>query len=121
MSEARKVFFSEEKKQKTFISQPLPISRPWPASLRSTRIKSLLLLFFRKEGLHFPFTLVLSALFVALLLVATIAPALLTSVDPLATDPLHASPLRRPRIGSAPTSTGAMSGPGWCAPSGRRC
>jgi hypothetical protein len=45
------VFFSEEKNQKTFISPPLPRSRPWPVRLRQRRDKSLLLLFFRKEDL----------------------------------------------------------------------
>jgi hypothetical protein len=47
------MFFSEEKNQKTFIFQPLPRSRPWPASFRRARHKSLLLLFFRKEELSF--------------------------------------------------------------------
>ncbi len=46
-----KMFFSEEKNQKTFTSPPLPRSRPWPGSFRGRRNKSLLLLFFRKEGL----------------------------------------------------------------------
>jgi hypothetical protein len=32
--QGRKVFFSEEKKQKTFISPLLPRSRPWPDSMR---------------------------------------------------------------------------------------
>jgi hypothetical protein len=45
------MFFSEEKNQKTFISPPLPRGKPWPACIRSTRPKSLLLLFFRKEDL----------------------------------------------------------------------
>jgi hypothetical protein len=44
-----RMFFSEEKNQKTFISPPLPRSRPWPGYCRSARNKSLLLLFFRKE------------------------------------------------------------------------
>ncbi len=43
------MFFSEEKNQKTFISLPLPGSRPWPGSIRWRRNRSLLLLFFRKE------------------------------------------------------------------------
>jgi hypothetical protein len=47
------MFFSEEKNQKTFISPPLPRSRPWPASFRWRRTKSLLLFFFRKEVLAF--------------------------------------------------------------------
>jgi hypothetical protein len=46
-----RVFFSEEKKQKTFASPPLPRSRPWPATCRGRMNKSLLLLFFRKEDL----------------------------------------------------------------------
>jgi hypothetical protein len=44
-----KFFFSEEKKQKTFTSPPLPRSRPWPVGFRSAQNKSLLVLFFRKE------------------------------------------------------------------------
>jgi hypothetical protein len=53
--EGRKVFFSEEKKQKTFNSPPLPAYRPWPDRLRQRRIKSLLVLFFRKEQSCLPF------------------------------------------------------------------
>jgi hypothetical protein len=49
------MFFSEEKNQKTFISSPLPRSRPWPGCLRRRRDKSLLLLFFRKEDLSLAF------------------------------------------------------------------
>jgi hypothetical protein len=36
-----KVFFSEEKKPKTFISGGLPTRRPWPGYSHSSRIKSL--------------------------------------------------------------------------------
>jgi hypothetical protein len=50
----RKVFFSEEKKQKTFISPWLPTRRPWPATLQLQGHKSLLVLFFRKEHLTSP-------------------------------------------------------------------
>jgi hypothetical protein len=39
----RKVFFSEEKKQKTFTL------RPWPESWVASRRKSFLVLFFKKE------------------------------------------------------------------------
>jgi hypothetical protein len=46
-----RMFFSEEKNQKTFNSPALPRSRPWPVGLRWRRCKSLLLLFFRKEDL----------------------------------------------------------------------
>jgi hypothetical protein len=49
----RKVFFSEEKNQKTFVPPLVPISRPWPGCCRSDRNKSLLLLFFRKEESFF--------------------------------------------------------------------
>jgi hypothetical protein len=48
MSEER-VFFSEEKKQKTFISPQLPIGRPCPGYRRRRRNKSFLVLFFKKE------------------------------------------------------------------------
>jgi hypothetical protein len=41
--------FSEEKKQKTFISPQLPIGRPRPGYIRERSNKSLLVLFFRKE------------------------------------------------------------------------
>jgi hypothetical protein len=44
-----RVFFSEEKKQKTFVSPQLQLGRPWPGSCRRRRDKSLLVLFFRKE------------------------------------------------------------------------
>jgi hypothetical protein len=47
------MFFSEEKNQKTFTSPLAARSRPWPGSLRWLRNKSLLLLFFRKEGLTY--------------------------------------------------------------------
>jgi hypothetical protein len=46
-----RIFFSEEKKQKTFMSSQLPIEWPWRASRRERRNKSLLVLFFRKEQL----------------------------------------------------------------------
>jgi hypothetical protein len=46
----RKQFFSEEKNQKTFVSQQVPRSRPLLKPCRGRRNKSLLLLFFRKEG-----------------------------------------------------------------------
>jgi hypothetical protein len=49
MARERRVFFSEEKKQKTFMSSLLTLGRPWPASYRKRRNKSLLVLFFRKE------------------------------------------------------------------------
>jgi uncharacterized membrane protein YtjA (UPF0391 family) len=45
------MFFSEEKNQKTFNSALAPLIRPWPATLKRRRHKSLLLLFFRKEEL----------------------------------------------------------------------
>jgi hypothetical protein len=48
-----RVFFSEEKKQKTFISPQLPIGRPWPGTILGRRNKSLLVLFFRKEHSSF--------------------------------------------------------------------
>jgi hypothetical protein len=44
-----RVFFSEEKNQKTFISQQVQPLRPWPGFVRWRRVKSLLVLFFRKE------------------------------------------------------------------------
>jgi hypothetical protein len=44
-----KVFFSEEKKQKTFISAPAARSRPWPRTWEWRKNESLLVLFFRKE------------------------------------------------------------------------
>jgi hypothetical protein len=50
-----KVFFSGEKKQKTFVFAQLAVGWPWPGIRRSTRTKSLLVLFFRKE--HLPFVL----------------------------------------------------------------
>jgi hypothetical protein len=49
--EGSKFFFSEEKKQKTFTFPLVARSRPWPGSFRRRQNKSLLLLFFRKEGL----------------------------------------------------------------------
>jgi hypothetical protein len=48
---SRKLFFSEEKNQKTFTPAPAARSRPWPRSWKLRRTKSLLLLFFTKEGL----------------------------------------------------------------------
>jgi hypothetical protein len=48
-----KVFFSEEKKQKTFIFPPLPRSRPWPGSSRSAEAKQSFGSFFRKEQSFF--------------------------------------------------------------------
>jgi hypothetical protein len=47
----RKPFFSEEKKQKTFIFQRVPRMRPWPDTWVQSRNKNLLVLFFRKEHL----------------------------------------------------------------------
>jgi hypothetical protein len=47
------MFFSEEKNQKTFIPGLHEYSRPWPQSWEGRKNKSLLLLFFRKEGLFF--------------------------------------------------------------------
>jgi hypothetical protein len=44
-----RLFFSEEKNQKTFTSAPAYRSRPWPERWVLRRIKSLLVLFFRKE------------------------------------------------------------------------
>jgi hypothetical protein len=49
----RKMFFSEEKNQKTFVSQQAEAYRPWPGSVRQRRRKSLLVLFFRKEHLAY--------------------------------------------------------------------
>jgi hypothetical protein len=40
-SDKERMFFSEEKNQKTFTSPPLPRSRPWPARCRSAGNKSL--------------------------------------------------------------------------------
>jgi hypothetical protein len=45
------MFFSEEKNQKTFIPAPVERSGPWPPKVKLLRNKSLLLLFFRKDGL----------------------------------------------------------------------
>jgi hypothetical protein len=45
------MFFSEEKNQKTFESALAQPGRPWPATWKRRRHKSLLLLFFRKEDL----------------------------------------------------------------------
>jgi hypothetical protein len=53
MTKEGRFFFSEEKKQKTFISQQLSIGGPRPGSCRERRNKSLLVLFFRKELLFF--------------------------------------------------------------------
>jgi hypothetical protein len=47
------MFFSEEKNQKTFIPAPAESSGPRPSGVKLRRIKSLLLLFFRKEDLAF--------------------------------------------------------------------
>jgi hypothetical protein len=44
-----KMFFSEEKNQKTFVSARAARSRPWPERGKSAGDKSLLVLFFRKE------------------------------------------------------------------------
>jgi len=46
-----RLFFSEEKNQKTFISALYPPLRPSPGSMDLRNRKSLLLLFFRKEDL----------------------------------------------------------------------
>jgi hypothetical protein len=46
----RKQFFSEEKNQKTFIPAPAEIYVSWPPYGKLLKDKSLLLLFFRKEG-----------------------------------------------------------------------
>jgi hypothetical protein len=48
-----RMFFSEEKNQKTFMPQPVDRSGTWPAEGKLRRIKSLLLLFFRKEDSSF--------------------------------------------------------------------
>jgi len=48
-----KMFFSEEKNQKTFIPGLHPSGRLNPATWSLRRIKSLLLLFFRKEELAY--------------------------------------------------------------------
>jgi hypothetical protein len=59
-SEEERLFFSEEKNQKTFDSPPADVYRPWPDRLNLLRDKSLLLPpgglppFFRKEGLSLP-------------------------------------------------------------------
>jgi hypothetical protein len=52
------MFFSDEKNQKTFVSPAAPGYGIWPDGGACTENKSLLLLFFRKEGLapvHFSF------------------------------------------------------------------
>jgi hypothetical protein len=49
------MFFSEEKNQKTFTSPLVQPIRPLPVSVRLRRMKSLLVLFFRKE--HPSFTI----------------------------------------------------------------
>jgi hypothetical protein len=46
-----KVFFSEEKNQKTFASPQLAVCQPCPKTRSCFKNKSLLLLFFRKEDL----------------------------------------------------------------------
>jgi len=49
------MFFFEKKNQKTFIPAHADTSGPLPRSWELRKNKSLLLLFFRKEGvLHFP-------------------------------------------------------------------
>jgi hypothetical protein len=58
MKQERKHFFSEEKKQKTFIPAPAERCRPTPEALeprswKLRRSKSLLVLFFRKEHSSF--------------------------------------------------------------------
>jgi hypothetical protein len=50
-TELKKSFFSEEKKQKTFVPPQLPTGSPWHGSIGKRRNKSLLVLFFRKEHL----------------------------------------------------------------------
>jgi hypothetical protein len=47
------ITFSEEKNKTRLISPPLPAIRPWPVSVRPRKIKSLLVLFFRKEHASF--------------------------------------------------------------------
>jgi hypothetical protein len=59
--ERKNVLFLKKRNKKNFISPQLPRSRPWLGSFRTTRHKSLLLLFFRKEvlsslALLFPLT-----------------------------------------------------------------
>jgi hypothetical protein len=49
-----RMFFSEEKNQKTFISGGVPTLRPNPGSIRWRKDKSLLVLFFRKEHTCLP-------------------------------------------------------------------
>jgi hypothetical protein len=44
-----RIFFSEEKKHKTFIPPQLPIGWLWRARCRQRRNKSFLVLFFKKE------------------------------------------------------------------------
>jgi hypothetical protein len=46
-----RLFFSEEKKQKTFVSPLLPRSGQWQRSLRQRGNKSFLVLFFKQERL----------------------------------------------------------------------
>jgi hypothetical protein len=48
-----RIFFSEEKKQKTLISSQLDIAWPRPGSSRARRNKSFLVLFFKKEHSSF--------------------------------------------------------------------
>jgi ribosomal protein L24E len=49
MREGRKVFFSEEKNQKTFISPRDPRSRPWPESETSAELKVFWFFFSKKN------------------------------------------------------------------------
>jgi hypothetical protein len=55
MLHLRNSFFSEEKKQKTFIPAPAAGSRPWPRTWVQRGNKSFLVLFFKKEHPYFPF------------------------------------------------------------------
>jgi hypothetical protein len=48
-----RMFFSEEKNQKTFNVEPYPLIRPWPGTWGRLKNKSLLLLFLRKEVLNY--------------------------------------------------------------------
>jgi len=49
MTREKRIFFSEEKKQKTFFSPQLGRSWPWLGSCRMRRNKSFWVLFFKKE------------------------------------------------------------------------
>jgi hypothetical protein len=51
----RRMFFSEEKNQKTFTPPQLHFCRSGPPTSNARRSKSLLVLFFRKEHLPYPF------------------------------------------------------------------